>query len=618
VLERKRAKTKQVSWVGRGLAVAERPRRVCVALRVALAAVSATSQRHGSFRRANISTRTVSAELVTSAVFPGRVEPGITLGAYEVLLCIARGGMACVWAARQRAANGQSRIVALKTVLPELVEPEFESMFREEARVAARIRHPNVCEVVELVEQDGVLALAMEWVDGDTLNAVLGHREQMALDPRVAAFIVSQVASGLHAAHELTDEAGAPMQLVHRDVSPQNILISSAGRVKVADFGVAKGLGGSREHTEAGRIKGKLSYMSPEQAEGKPLDRRSDVYALGIVLYVATVGEHPFRAAGDSRDDQLLRLLVGQFDPPSAKLAGYPAELEAIVLRAMQREPEDRFATADEMRVRLGAWLAKSELFGGEQQVARVLRERLGAALDQRTERIQRCLVANHQLRGLDNLPSGASELSYMPTSRGVSHTLASLTAAPRARHAARGILTAIAAAALGVIGTLSFTGGDAEPERAKEALVPAASAPGSDGTSARASALSAPSPASSGTASSGTHGPGTPAPGANVQGSSAPAPAASTPLPTAARRDRGPTPSSATAGEDGDMSGMAAARRRARASTADDERPSAARAGHPPRLQESTQRHIGSALSGAASRRQGVSETPAASGTRP
>src|SRR5262245_60364975 len=144
--------------------------------------------------------------------------------------------MATVWAARQHGARGFNRLVALKTVLPELAAPDLDSMFLDEARVSARIHHPNVCEVFELIEHQGVLALSMEWVDGDTLNNIINARgKEPSIDPRVAAQIVANVASGLHAAHELRDERGTALQLVHRDVSPQNILISRNGHVKVTD-----------------------------------------------------------------------------------------------------------------------------------------------------------------------------------------------------------------------------------------------------------------------------------------------------------------------------------------------------------------------------------------------
>src|SRR5688572_19885459 len=343
----------------------------------------------------------------------------MSFGSYEVLLCIARGGMATVWAARQHGARGFNRLVALKTVLPELCEPEFESMFLDEARVAARIHHPNVCEIFELVEHQGMLALSMEWVDGETLNTIINSRENQPLDARVAAHIVAQAAAGLHAAHELKDENGLPMQLVHRDVSPQNILISRGGHVKVTDFGVAKALGDSREQTEIGRVKGKLSYMSPEQAESKPLDRRSDIFALGVVLYLTTVGMHPFRRASENRDDQYMRLLVGDFRRPSSIIAGYPEELEAIISRAMSREPADRFATAEEMRLRLQEWLLRSGPLLTEQHIARAVSERVGKTIEDRAERIQRCIRASRRSDKFDVIATG-SELTFLPTTSGM------------------------------------------------------------------------------------------------------------------------------------------------------------------------------------------------------
>src|SRR6185436_19731412 len=224
-----------------------------------------------------------------------------------------------------------------------------EEMFLEEARLAARIHHPNVCEIFELVEAGGVLALAMEWIHGDTLHALL-EASRTRLDRRVSAQIVAHVASGLHAAHELRDECGVPLHIVHRDVSPHNVLISRDGHVKVTDFGVAKAIGGAREETLAGQIKGKPGYLSPEQARCEPLDRRSDVFSLGVLLYVATVQGHPFRRPGQGRRQQILNLLADQLTPPSALVPDYPKALEAIVLKAIRHDPKERFSTADEMR----------------------------------------------------------------------------------------------------------------------------------------------------------------------------------------------------------------------------------------------------------------------------
>ncbi|MGH7284029.1 MAG: serine/threonine-protein kinase, partial [Polyangiaceae bacterium] len=196
---------------------------------------------------------------------PIELRRGTRLGRYELLLPIAKGGMARVWAARQHGQRGFSKLVAIKTILPHLArEAEFESMFLDEARIASLVHHPNVCEIYELGDDAGVLYLAMEWVSGDSLMHVLrGGGRVEAIDLRIAARIIADAASGLHAAHELTDDDNKHMNVVHRDVSPHNILISGDGHIKVADFGVAKALGQMHSATIAGQIKGKIAYMAP-------------------------------------------------------------------------------------------------------------------------------------------------------------------------------------------------------------------------------------------------------------------------------------------------------------------------------------------------------------------
>jgi hypothetical protein len=329
-----------------------------------------------------------------------QVAPGTRLGSCEVLLAIARGGMAQVWAARQHGARGFDRLVAIKTVLPELAEPELEEMFLEEARLASRIHHPNVCEIFELVEAGGVLALAMEWIHGDTLHALL-EASHTSLDRRISAQIVAHVASGLHAAHELRDECGVPLDIVHRDVSPHNVLISRDGHVKVMDFGVAKAIGGAREQTLAGQIKGKLGYLSPEQARCEPLDRRSDIFSLGVLLYVATVNGHPFRAPRQNRRQQILNLLADRVTPPSTIAPEYPKALEAIVLRAIRHDPKDRFSTADELRAELCDWILKTGAPLTERDISRALLANLGDAIAERGEHVARALVASRERQGL-------------------------------------------------------------------------------------------------------------------------------------------------------------------------------------------------------------------------
>jgi serine/threonine protein kinase len=412
----------------------------------------------------------VTFETYTQRSRQARVQPGMRLGPYEILLCVARGGMASVWAARQHGARGFSRLVALKTVLPELAAPDLDMMFLDEARVSARIHHPNVCEVFELIEHQGVLALSMEWVDGDTLNNVINARgKEPAIDPRVAAQIVANVASGLHAAHELRDERGTALQLVHRDVSPQNILISRNGHVKVTDFGVAKSLGGARESTAVGKIKGKLSYMSPEQAQGKLLDRRSDIFSLGVVLYAITVGVHPFRRPGESRHQQLSRLVMNRIKGPSWVVKGYPPELEAIVMRALERDPKDRFASADEMARALQNWVLASGPLVTDQQIARLVLERSGPTILERSERIANLMckpadeVGGESPGAAEEPVPAAAEPTLVPTTSRLAQTRGPERALG-ARATLRVVGSTLTAGALFLLASFVFTAPGSDP----------------------------------------------------------------------------------------------------------------------------------------------------------
>ena len=278
------------------------------------------------------------------------IRPGLTLGRYELLLPIARGGMASVWAARVQGARGFEKIFAVKTMLPGLSEaPNAERMFLDEARIASRIRHPNVVEILDLGEQDGLLYLVMEWVDGAPLATIMREAARHNGIPlNISVKILLDVCAGLHAAHELKDENGSLLQVVHRDVSPQNILVDESGLVKIVDFGVAKALGRISAETADGQIRGKLYFLAPEQVLQKPVDRRTDLFALGIILYQLTTGHHPFRSdnAGATMNNILRRRLP---KPSTLVKEPYPQALEDIVLRALDREPEFRFQTAADM-----------------------------------------------------------------------------------------------------------------------------------------------------------------------------------------------------------------------------------------------------------------------------
>ena len=271
------------------------------------------------------------------------------LGRYELLLPIAAGGMAMVWAARVKGTRGFQKIVAVKTMLSKLSEDaQFEQMFLDEASLASQIRHPNVVEISDLGEQDGVLFLAMEWIDGVPLNQLMKVAKAAGGVPLpIAVRIVMNACAGLHAAHELRDGKGLLIGLVHRDVSPQNILVTYDGVSKVVDFGVAKATAMGGGATMAGQLKGKVSYMAPEQVRGEAIDRRVDIFALGIVLYALTTGKHPFRRESEAATMYTIASNDAVVSPRKF-LPDYPASLESVLLKALAKNPNDRYATASE------------------------------------------------------------------------------------------------------------------------------------------------------------------------------------------------------------------------------------------------------------------------------
>jgi len=281
---------------------------------------------------------------------PDKLSPGMVLGRYELLLPIAQGGMATVWAARQKGSRGFQKTVAIKTMLPALSDdPQFEQMFLDEAALASRIHHPNVAEILDVGEQDEVIYIVMEWVDGEALSVLTktSKKNNIPFPQRIALRIVRQACGGLHAAHELRDESDQLLDLVHRDVSPQNILVSYDGIVKMVDFGVAKALGRAGGETTAGQLKGKVPYMSPEQALGKKIDRRTDVFAMGIVLYRLTTGLHPF--LGETDIVTMKNIISRPVLPPRMKNPSFPAELERVLLTCLKKDANERYQTMLEL-----------------------------------------------------------------------------------------------------------------------------------------------------------------------------------------------------------------------------------------------------------------------------
>jgi serine/threonine protein kinase len=279
-----------------------------------------------------------------------KLVPGMVLGRYELLVPIAQGGMATVWAARQRGTRGFNKTVAIKTMLPTLSDdPQFEQMFLDEAALAARIHHPNVAEILDLGEQDDILYIVMEWVEGEALSVLqkMARKNGAQVPMRVSLRICQQACAALHAAHELRDETDTELELVHRDVSPQNILCTYDGIVKLVDFGVAKAVGRAGGETTAGQLKGKVPYMSPEQARGSHVDRRTDIFALGIVMYRLTTGLHPFH--GESDLVTMRNIISRPLIRPRVRDPGFPQEVESIIVKCLHKEPSQRYQTMLEL-----------------------------------------------------------------------------------------------------------------------------------------------------------------------------------------------------------------------------------------------------------------------------
>ncbi|AGC44293.1 serine/threonine protein kinase [Myxococcus stipitatus DSM 14675] len=330
-----------------------------------------------------------------------------SFGKYQLLKKLATGGMAEVWLARQMGIEGFQKNLVVKRILPHLAEDrEFVEMFRNEALIAARFNHPNIAQVYEFGEANGTYYIAMEYIHGEDLGRVMrkaASAGQWIARP-LAIRIVADACQGLHYAHSRTDDAGRPLRVVHRDISPQNILISFDGSVKLVDFGIAKAAD-QASLTKSGAIKGKFAYMAPEQAAGKALDGRADIFAIGLVLYELLTGVRPLK-----RDSELATLQAAMecaIEPPS-RVADVPSDMDPVVMRAVTKSADDRYRDARQFQTALEDILFAQHWAAGSVQISELMETLFADRLSQEK--------AQGQVLPVDDESSGSSGSPVPPT----------------------------------------------------------------------------------------------------------------------------------------------------------------------------------------------------------
>src|SRR4051812_40128795 len=299
------------------------------------------------------------------------------LGRYMVLKHLASGGMADVLLGRTDGIEGFERHVVLKRIRPEHARDQrFIRMFLDEARVAANLHHQHIVQVHDTGESDGEYFIAMEYIHGEDVRSILSaaSKRRAHVPLGLAVAIVSATAAGLHYAHERRGNDRRPLGIVHRDISPSNVLVGYDGSIKVLDFGIAKA--SMRTETRSGSLKGKISYMSPEQLKGSAIDRRSDVYSLGVVLYELATTTRLFK--GESDYMVMDQIVNGRVSLPQVRRPDLPNELSAIIMRAIAPDPERRYFTAEELRVAIDQFANKTGLTASTSAIGGYLRKQFG------------------------------------------------------------------------------------------------------------------------------------------------------------------------------------------------------------------------------------------------
>ncbi len=318
----------------------------------------------------------------------GDVKKPVRFGKYTLIDRIAVGGMAEIFLARQAGLEGFEKTIVIKRIRPHLSkQPNFVKMFLNEAKLAAQLNHPNIVQIYDLGKIGESYFIAMEYIFGRDMRRIIPKADALGIPfPMVYALkIASSVCEGLYYAHARTDLYGNALNIVHRDVTPENIFVSFDGTVKVLDFGIAKAAN-QIEQTRAGEIKGKLSYMSPEQCMGKQLDNRSDIFSLGVVLYEWLTGFKLF--TGDSEVAVLKSITEGKIYAPSYFKADIPEGVEAILMKALEKDREQRYQTAWEMQYDLDQFLSQYEFTPSNIHLSNFLKQLFNDELEDEKDRL--------------------------------------------------------------------------------------------------------------------------------------------------------------------------------------------------------------------------------------
>ena len=394
-------------------------------------------------------------------------------GKYEIITHLASGGMADIYLCRARGIQGFEKLAIIKRVRQDrALDKKMVELFLDEARLAASLQHPNIVQVYEFGIVEGSYFLAMEYVHGEDVHSLLARireTEAALLLPEVLAITVG-VCQGLQYAHDCLGLNGRPLGIVHRDISPSNVLISYDGAVMITDFGIAKATSRSTE-TTTGTVRGKLGYMSPEQCRGMPLDRRSDIFAIGTLLHELSTGKALFSGTSDF---ELMKAIVEDpIRPPSAQVAEYPGELDRIVLKALARDPADRYATARELQLDIERFAVENKLPISSARLAGFMQQQFADHIASWRERVSLDYAAR---ASMERPPSAEVEIIAVEAA-----TADELPAAARPRRRMRaGIVSAaavVAALLLVAQRQLASSHASAAPIASAAAAVPTAAA---------------------------------------------------------------------------------------------------------------------------------------------